>query len=458
MKKVGTPGLILCFNTLLTPVIAEEPPLKTLPTGPFLIKTADVTAPDCQAHFNQLLKDKPLSPRLAEFRKAVCLFHQPLPNRLEIENTMILLRDLQTQGLWASQQSLAALMEGLLQCRLAKQAINTHNNNKGMLWPLEKLDFCAARRGAIASFADINWAYARFDYQAKSSKRVDDLLDEMASCYSGEDADKNEIVDGPLNPAFNERCQLLRLPEDRITAIIEDEADTVLKDQLGAKSALARIFLENKRLAESSKDRAEVAVKVLKQDSEQVVKVYKTLKAHYDAQISTVVTHMLGDYQHAYSVGKSIIDRYAQWQQGLLRDKNRDLSLDLIGASDQYGTEGINGRVRAQSIAMDKMQVQAQKIPELIKELQQKALETRKRALQLCQIYYCEMGKAGFLRHEVLLKACEPDEMRANPLCQIGVQSKATQFNVSQFCQKEVGFKFAKMQMNDEESERCFKE
>jgi len=438
MKKVWTLGLILCLNTLITSIVLAD----VLPTSPFLINQADVNAQDCQAHFNQLLKNQPLSHRLAEFRKAVCLFHQSLSDRLKIENAISLLQDLQTQGLWASQQNLAALMEGLLQCRLAKQAINKKT-------PLAESDFCTARRGAIASFADINWAYARFDYEAKSSKNVDDLLDEMASCYSS----KN----GPLNPAFNERCQLLRLPEKRITAIIDNEADTVLEDQLGAKSSLARIFLENKKLAESSLKRAKVAVKVLKQDSDHIVKVYDALKAHYDEKISTVVTHTLSDYKKAYSVGKSIIDRYAQWQQGLLRDKNRDLSLDLTGASDQYGKDGVNGRVREQSTAMAQMLDQAQKIPVLIKELEQKALETRNRALQLCQIYYCEMGKAGFLRYDVLLKACEPDEMRANPLCQIGDQSKDAPFNVSQFCQEEVGFKFAKMQMNDEESERCFK-
>jgi len=211
----------------------------------------------------------------------------------------------------------------------------------------------------------------------------------------------------------------------------------------------------NKKLAETSLDRAKVAVKVLKQESDEVVKLYETLKAHYDEKVNTMVTRLVSDYKKAYSVGKSIIDRYAQWQQqGLLRDKNRDLSLALIGASDQYGKDGVNGIVRAQSEAMDKMLADAQKIPELIKELQQNALETRNRALQLCQIYYCEMGKAGFLRYDVLLKACQPDEMRANPLCQIGEAS----FNVSQFCQEEVGFKFAKMQMNDEESERCFEE
>jgi hypothetical protein len=444
MKKVWTLGLILCLNTLLiTPVIADAPPLNTLPTSPFLINKADLNAPDCQVHFNQLLKNQPLSHRLAEFRKAVCLFHLPLLDRLQIENAISLLQDLQTQGLWASQQSLAALMEGLLQCRLAKLA-----NNRGTT--LAESVFCTARRGAIASFADINWAYARFDYDANSSKNVDDLLDEMASCYSSKD--------GPLNPAFNERCQLLRLSEKRIKAIIENEADTVLEDQFGAKSSLARIFLANKKLAETSLDRAKVAVKVLKQDSDYVVRVYDALKAHYDDQISTVVTQLVSDYKEAYSVGKSIIDRYAQWQQGLLRDKNRDLSLALIGASDQYGTNGVNGIVRAQSETMDEMLDQAQKIPELIKELQQKALETINLALQLCQIYYCEMGKAGFLRYDVLLKACEPDEMRANPLCQIGDQSKDAPFNVSQFCQEEVGFKFAKMQMNDEESERCFEE
>jgi hypothetical protein len=427
MKKVWTLILIL----LITPVNAKEPPIT-----PFLISEADVNAQDCQAHFNQLLKDKPLSHRLAEFRKAVCLFHQPL----SLENTISLLRDLQTQGLWASQQSLAALMEGLLQCRLAKAIIKKKQS------PLEEIDFCAARRGAIASFADINWAYARFDYEANSSKNVDDLLDEMASCYSSEN--------GPLNPAFNERCQLSRLPEKRIKASLENEADIVLKDQLGAKSSLARIFLANKKLAESSLERSQKAVKVLKQDSNYVVRVYKALKAHYEAQISTMVTQLMSDYKDTYSIGKSILDQYAQWQQGLLRDKNRDLSLELIGASDQYGENGVNGIVQAQSEAMDKMLAEAQKIPELIEELQQKALATKTRARQLCQIYYCEMGKAGFLRYDVLLKACEPDEMRENPLC--GSQSKKTSFNVRQFCQ-EVGFKFAKLQMDDEESERCFK-
>ncbi len=437
MKKIWTLGLTL---TLLTTPMIGKGGENVRPTTPFLIKKADITAPDCQAHFNQLLKKHPLlSHRLAEFRKAVCLFHQPTSDRLKIENAISLLQDLQTQGLWASQQNLAALMEGLLQCRLAKRA-----NKRATT--LSESQFCTARRSAIASFADINWAYARFDYEAKSSKNVDDLLDEMASCYSS----KN----GPLNPAFNERCQLLRLPKKTIKAIIDNEADTVLEEQLGAKSSLARIYLANKKLAETSLDRAKVAVKVLKQDSDEVVKLYETLKAHYDEKVNTMVTRLVNDYKKAYSVGKSIIDRYAQWQQGLLRDKNRDLSLALIGASDQYGENGVNGIVRAQSQVMDKMLAEAQKIAELIKELQQNALETRNRALQLCQIYYCEMGKAGFLRYDVLLKACEPDEMRKNPLCQIGDAS----FNVSQFCQEEVGFKFAKMQMNDEESERCFEE
>jgi hypothetical protein len=447
MKKLALTLTLSLTVILLEPAFSEAQPTNMTPTSPFWITDADVNASDCDEHFDNLLKQQQLTHKEAVFRKAVCRFHHPSlqSDGVEIEKTVTLLRELQTQGLWAAQQTLAAFMEGLLQCRQAKLAINrlaqldskTLANPKSP--PLATVDLCAARRGAIASFADINWAYARFDYQAKSSNNISDLLDEMASCYSSEDADNDNIVDGPLNPAFNEVCQILRLPQPRIAAIIKHEADNVIQEQFGAKSPIAKIFLENKQLAESYTQSATQAVRDLKPDSDTVVTVYDKLNTHFNNQVDKLLTLLVDDYKMAYVVGKSILDKYAQWQRGFLQLGNQDLSLDLIGASDQYGKQGLEGRVQAQIKQIEALIKQAETIPANIVKGQNKDSDTRNRIRQLCQIYYCEFGRAGPLRYEVLKQACESDDMRTKPLCnidEIDVEDSDNRYDVYQLCEQ----------------------
>lgn len=437
--------------------------------APFLIDETYLVA-DCETLANKQ-QNKPT--RQQRFKKAVCRFHQMLMQtsvqEAEIARLIALIRVLQTLGISGAQQTFSALMEGLLHCQNAKLAIPVLVKQPKS--EHARLRLCTARRNAVASFSDIDWSYAQFDYAENLSHNIYDLLAEMAACYTHEDNDNNGLADGALNAEFHRFCDQTTISKPEREKIIAEETKQVFEQYFGSTSPLTAMFERKKHQADSIQKRANSAVEALATEVKQITNVHSTLQTHFDTQIRPKVADIIRDYNNAYAIGKTILDTYHQWQSNPLinkHDNDRDIGADLVGESAEYGSQGIKGRLEKLLISF-KSETQnaissAQQISQAIKRFQDKKRETKTLTKTLCQVYYCEIARDRGFFFNPFKKACF--KLSDNPLCpnhnptaRITVSNTEHSLTISELC-KRVGFesdRFGKMGMSTSEADECFK-
>ncbi|MCP4351539.1 MAG: hypothetical protein GY795_39235 [Desulfobacterales bacterium] len=389
--------------------------------------------------------------RMRNFKTAVCQFHQKSADIAEIEKTIALIRTLQTQGLSPAQQSFATLMEGLLHCRSAGHALNELREHPDS--EHAKIRLCKSRRMAVASFSDIDWQYAQFDYDEKLPYKFDALMDEMESGYSTEQDGK--LLYGPLHPEFNLQCGIVSGPSKaEREKLVANQSESVSTDYFGAITAM---FQRKKDMADTIKTKAEKDIKVLVKDAKDVANVHGALQNHYDKMIKPNIDEIMKKYIGASSIAKSIMEQYNTWESNLLvdpNDNNKDLSDPCSETTDKLKkiTETVNRETQ-----------ELIKLSEYIRKLQNKRKDEQKLTKDICKSFFC-----GLLNTETGGVSTTPYEeaclgLSKNPLCihedmkQIVLDGNE---NLSTIC-REAGFdfdKYGKLQLTENEINQCWEQ
>ena len=406
--------------------------------------------------------DEELNPRERLFHKAICTWHTQARSQdpALLDDNIKRLQSLQTQGLPGVQQALASLIEGLSHCQKART-----QQYRAQTDASARASFCKARSDAIATFANIPWRFARFYYAEGTSMGAQDLIQAMTSCYAEAE---------PLNPGFDSDCGIYTGTSAETQAeLIEDQYAIVESRYFLGSSPISAMFKEKKDLAEATRARAEVKRdQLLEKAAEVDAALYKAQVAFYDHvkdpnKKDSPLDQVIKNYKDAYATGKAILERYQQWQDGLLVQKNPDgtsddLSLRLVGPTDTLSSDEI---LRSEGDKFNGERGLHQLVAKLKSKLEQHQSGNAafgETARQLCRIYYCQFAVAietgGF---DFFSPACRhPDLFEKNPLCQRSAPSltiSGASKPVADFCQEnDFDAKFTAIGLSYQDANSCF--
>lgn len=328
-----------------------------------------------------------LSAASRTFKKAVCEYHRASSAAQQLERNIEAVQEVQVSGLTVAEQELATFMEGLLYCRLAQVALDEqHSGEHGSL---NHNDFCTSRRRAIASFANVDWAMARFDYEVTSQRTVYQLIDEMVACYSSPPAM------GPLNEGLHAQCGIAQgiTTKQREAIVTEVAEEAFVKHFDGGSAPITAMFQRKKEMSEKVEQNTEQEATALSNLAVQQVRpVYDALRNHFDTGIRVHADPMLEQYKRAYALAVAVQDTFNHWKGGLLLDKenfNHDYQAVLAGPGGVH--ESLSAEIERLA-GDDGMIAKAHEISAIISNLAQKEEKTRAEIGQLCKVFYCQVA------------------------------------------------------------------
>ena len=371
-----------------------------------------------------------------DFRVAACRLHQdvseqeqepPFSDEGWYDMQLDAWADIQRKGLPGAQQSFAEIAEGLLHCRIA-----ANWQAKLQTSELATARFCASRRRALASFANVRWDMAQFDYETSvgdQGQTLTGLLTDLRMCRVNS-PESNAFA--PLAPEHENKCRFSEAVTHQRLSEIVSKVGTDLQNIGGSR--LTAMFTRVKNLSDPILDYGKKASKELKDDEKILKEVHKALQdsyqkddiePHLDKLTVTLVRQssqceqdsvskevekitvksslnaLLNTYKCAYSTAQSILDTKARWEGGLLIDKaavpEHDLRQDIFGPStkDRYGPEGALGQLDKR---LGEVRTQSGEIQELIdgiKKLRNREERDKRLTRQLCVHYYCDIAVSG---------------------------------------------------------------
>ncbi|WP_141733568.1 hypothetical protein [Oligoflexus tunisiensis] len=359
------------------------------------------------------LRDK-LVPAEADFREWLCDYHKtPRPDSIDgITVRVERWQRLQNQGLDAPRQLMAGLMEGLAHCQRARLALPQVNKNVS-----ERTAFCQAREGGFAALRAIRWEYARLSYASDSGWDVIELIEEVAACQ--------ESDQGPLNSRYNSICGIVEgLSSEREKAVVDATYDEVARKYFGGVSPITQLLVEKKTMAEKVLDGMEGRVQNGEAKAAATAQAYEPARAYFDAQVVPALDKIVEDYKWSYSTAKAILERYDEWQDGLLADKDDkgntvDLATVLAGESPASLEKLLDGR----NDVMGPITGYAGTIKlagERIQKLQTLKTQNAQLARKMCAMYFCYLA-VGPEADSFYKRACNTPALfsqQKNPLCE----------------------------------------
>jgi hypothetical protein len=398
-----------------------------------------------------------------DFRVAACQLHQkvvpkrepPLSDDAWYDIQLDVWAEMQRSGLPGVQQVFAEIAEGLLHCGIAAEW-----QAKLQTSELATARFCASRRRALTSLANIRWDMAQFDYETKTNAQgqtLTGLLNKLSMCR----VSSPELnVFGPLAPEYENRCRFSdEVTHQRLDEIVS-EVGKDLKNVGGSR--LTAMFTRVKTLSDPILDYGKDASKELLKDEKILKTVHEALlnsyenddiEPHLDKATVALVRHpqqceqgsatneddkitvdsslnaLLNTYKCAYSKAQSILDTKSRWEGGLLIDKaavpEHNLRHDIFGPSpsNRYGTEGVLGQLDKRLEVVRTQNGNIQKLIADIKKLRNREERDKRRTRQLCVHFYCDVAVSGsqsigdFTWNGFDIACRSPGLADSNPLC-----------------------------------------
>ncbi|MBF0315372.1 MAG: hypothetical protein HQK50_08700 [Oligoflexia bacterium] len=409
--------------------------------------------------------------RESKFHRAVCIFHnsaRPEDNDIALS----LFQENQRQGLPPVKQNFSALLEGLLHCRqadfyfkryrasAARSATSPLAAKKNLL---EKTRFCRERRLAMASFSDVNWEHAYFDYEAVAAANfslpfftLKDRIKEMGACYGG-------VLSTDLNP----ECGLIsNMTETEIENTSSSAVASVLKNYFeGAESPITAMFSRKVERAQGLLSSANARITKISNKAAPLNNQYSALYNVYSTIRDKKLDKITGDYRNSVLLSNTILDEFERWKGGLFITSEGTNLLRKIIERDNPELEGELKRITGKSILPKLQQLLSE-----IKVLSNQEEAYGKQVKQLCQIYFCELLKKKNL--PTIINFCRKTSMKKNPLC-IGLEGDSFRdgiitinFNgsdhkssVLELCSRAgLTAAYAKIGLDREESTKCLKQ
>ncbi|MBF0365445.1 MAG: hypothetical protein HQK50_07725 [Oligoflexia bacterium] len=405
--------------------------------------------------------------REQKFHRAVCIFHNNYQGRDERINeaAINLLQENQKAGLPPVKQNFAALLEGLLHCRQAGLFFQKYKTS-GLKSLIDKARFCRERRMAIASFSDVNWEHAYFDYEALTSEHIPaftlkDRINEMSSCYA---------TKGVLDPSLNSECGIItNMSDTEIENVVKKATDEVIKKYfIGAESPVSAMFARKvdraKGLISSANKRiTEIASKAAPLN-EQYKALYKTYVTARDSRLDKIVA----DYKMSVLLSQSILDEYDRWKGGLFIMSDGVNNVDLFPKIKERSNIELFGELNR--ITTGSIIPKMQQLLSDIKIVANSDSAYKKQVNTICKIYFCELLNKKNLPQ--IVRLCRKPSMNNNPLCiamdgnswRSGVvvanfNGSTQQKTVLEICQSAgLPAAYAKIGISKEESTVCLKD
>ncbi|SDF57175.1 hypothetical protein SAMN04488105_1309 [Salipiger thiooxidans] len=357
--------------------------------------------------------------RFVAFERAVCLYHQAVPedgrSLDELAAVQDLLAEAQILGLPPAQQQFAALLSGLA---YAHEAV-LHQGRLDALDPdageaprlVAESAVCRARRIALAELGAVDWRFALIDYEATTpvdpNLSLAARLEEMTGFYA-----PGAVLNGE---AHDVACgQLAPVAPTRRDAIA-DEAVKATVDQYfgGSRSRAAAMFARKLEQAVLVRESSARRIEELKHDAQEVTRRYEALNAQYRREVQRY-DEIAERYESASVTANQVLDEYERWRARLyisptdgadllpLFEEGRDmLSAELRAMSD--ASERPNRVKRADTLLVN-----------IEKAINRTALQERQLE-KMCRIYACQLLTQRSLPD--LVEACARPPMKDNPLC-----------------------------------------